>query len=226
MGVHTVHEQVQPLEEEFRIRTHVDKVCSLWPLNLDWDVQIFLHFRFAVFLKIRFVFLSNQHFMISKKVQSNLGPLELVANLATRWRHLPYASRKFCHHMMPHPMFAHFGHQMELFALIANLATCILLQIGTTCIGSKFGHEVAPLALVLKLATRLHQCIATLPWIALLALSVGIELVSSLARVTSVKFQQGVVLTHWHPDPKIGPQVYLGPIKMCWIWIQAAQLDS
>ena len=89
MGVHTVHEQVQPLEEEFRIRTHVDKVCSLWPLNLDWDVQIFLHFRFAVFLKIRFVFLSNQHFMISKKVQSNLGPLELVANLATRWRHLP-----------------------------------------------------------------------------------------------------------------------------------------
>ena len=149
--------------------------------------------------------------MISKKVQSNLGPLELVANLATRWRHLPYASRKFCHHMMPHPMFAHFGHQMELFALIANLATCILLQIGTTCIGSKFGHEVAPLALVLKLATRLHQCIATLPWIALLALSVGIELVSSLARVTSVKFHKGGVGSDGRTS---GPQVYLGPIKM------------
>ena len=126
----------------------------------------------------------------------------------------PSIMGKFCHHMMPHPMFAHFGHQMELFALIANLATCILLQIGTTCIGSKFGHEVAPLALVLKLATRLHQCIATLPWIALLALSVGIELVSSLARVTSVKSSQSLGLSNGHPDPKIGPQVYVGPIKI------------
>ena len=36
-----------------------------------------------------------------------MGSLELVANLATRWHHLQFASRKFCHHMMPHPMFAH-----------------------------------------------------------------------------------------------------------------------
>ena len=85
---------------------------------------------------------------------------------------------------------------------------------------------MAPLALVANLATRwrhLHwfqswppgsvTCIATLPWIALLALSASIELVSSSARVTSVKSQQGVGLTHWHPDPKIGPQVYLGPLK-------------
>ena len=95
---------------------------------------------------------------------------------------------------MPHPLFAHFGHQMELCALIA------------------------PLALLPKLATRLHHCIATLPWIALLALSVSIELISSLARVTSVKSYKrlGVCLfvCDGHPDPKIGPQVYLGPIKM------------
>ena len=38
-------------------------------------------------------------------------------------------------------------------------------------------------------------CIATLPWIALLAISVSIELVSSSARVTSVKFAQGLSLT-------------------------------
>ena len=37
-------------------------------------------------------------------------------------------------------------------------------------------------------------CIATLPGIALLALSVSIDLVSSSARVTSVKFQQGVLV--------------------------------
>ena len=37
-------------------------------------------------------------------------------------------------------------------------------------------------------------CIATLPWIVLLALSVSIELVSSSARVTSVKSQHGIVL--------------------------------
>ena len=46
-----------------------------------------------------------------------------------------------------------------------------------------------------------------------MALSVSIELVSSSARVTSVKSTQGVSLTDGHPDPKIGPQVYLGPIK-------------
>ena len=37
--------------------------------------------------------------------------------------------------------------------------------------------------------------IATLPWIALLELSVSIELVSSSARVTSLKFHKGVGLT-------------------------------
>ena len=38
-------------------------------------------------------------------------------------------------------------------------------------------------------------CIITLPWIALLAISVSIELLSSSARVTSVKSAQGPVLT-------------------------------
>ena len=51
-----------------------------------------------------------------------------------------------------------------------------------------------------------------------MALSVSIELVSSSARVTSVKSQQGVSVSQsvsdGHPDPNIGPQVYLGPIKM------------
>ena len=50
--------------------------------------------------------------------------------------------------------------------------------------------------------------------IALLALSVDIELVSSSARVTSVKSQQGQSVSERHPDPKIRPQVYLGPIKI------------
>ena len=50
--------------------------------------------------------------------------------------------------------------------------------------------------------------------VALLALSVTIELVSSSARVTSVKFQQPLGLTDGHPDPKIGPQVYLGLINI------------
>ena len=58
--------------------------------------------------------------------------------------------------------------------------------------------------------------IATLPWIALLALSVSIELVSSSARVTSVKFQQGVVLTHSLTDIRTqrSDQGHLGPIKI------------
>ena len=49
-------------------------------------------------------------------------------------------------------------------------------------------------------------CIAaTLAQIAQSALSVYTELVSPSARVTSVKSQQGGVLTDGHPDPKIGP---------------------
>ena len=92
--------------------------------------------------------------------------------------------------MMPHPLFAHFDHQMELLALIANAATCI------SC---KLGPQVAQLALVQDLVISWHHlhcfqswppsritCIATLPWIVLL-ISVSIELVSSSARVTSVK---------------------------------------
>ena len=46
-----------------------------------------------------------------------------------------------------------------------------------------------------------------------MALSVSIELVSSSARVTSVKAARGVLLSDRHRDPKIGPQVYLGLIK-------------
>ena len=48
-------------------------------------------------------------------------------------------------------------------------------------------------------------CIATLPWTALLALSVSIELVSSSARVTSVKSTQGLCVSDGHLDTKIGP---------------------
>ena len=47
-----------------------------------------------------------------------------------------------------------------------------------------------------------------------MALSVSIELVSLSARITSVKSHKGVLVTDGHPDPKIGPQVYLGPIKI------------
>ena len=63
LGVMSVLEHVQPLEEEIKIRTHHDKVCSVWPLNLDWDVVVFLNFRFAIFLEIRFVFCLNKHLL-------------------------------------------------------------------------------------------------------------------------------------------------------------------
>ena len=102
---------------------------------------------------------------------------------------------------------------MAPFALVANLTTrwrhLHKLQIwppdGTTCISSKFVHQMALLALALKLTTRLHHCIATLPWIALLAFSVNFELVSSSARVASVKFQKGVGQSGGHLGTKIRP---------------------
>ena len=97
----------------------------------------------------------------------------------------------------------------------------------------KFSHQMAQLGLVQNLVIRwrhLHclqswppgcvTCIAALLWIVLFALSVSIDLVSSSARVTSVKSAKGGrtdrqtdIRTSGHPDPKIGPQVYLGPIK-------------
>ena len=43
--------------------------------------------------------------------------------------------------------------------------------------------------------------------------SVGIELLSASARVTSIKSAKGVGVTDIGPDPKIGPQGHLGPIK-------------
>ena len=56
-------------------------------------------------------------------------------------------------------------------------------------------------------------CITTLPMIALLASSVGIELLSLSARVTSGKSAKGVRRSLRHPDPNIGPQAHLGSIK-------------
>ena len=52
-----------------------------------------------------------------------------------------------------------------------------------------------------------------------MALSVSIELVSLSARVTSAKSTQGVLVSDGHPDPQIGPQVYLGPIKTKYIYV-------
>ena len=112
---------------------------------------------------------------ICSKFYHHLAPLELVANLATRWRHLSFAGRQFCH-MKPRPLFSNIGHHMKILAMIANLFNgwCHLHQLqiwppsGTTCIGSTFSHQVAPLALFPKLATRsrhLH-CYIALAWIA------------------------------------------------------------
>ena len=47
-----------------------------------------------------------------------------------------------------------------------------------------------------------------------MALSVSIKLVSSSARVTSVKSTKGLLVSDGHPDTKIGPQGHLGPIKI------------
>ena len=124
--------------------------------------------------------------------------MALVQNFVISWRHL---------HCFP--------------SWPPDCITCIATK-WRHLLSWKFGKQMAQLGLVQNLVIWWHHlhclqswppgcvtCIATLPWIALLALSVGIELVSSLARVTSVKFQQGVAVSDWHPDPKIGTQVYL-----------------
>ena len=83
-----------------------------------------------------------------------------------------------------------------------------VLSGGFSCISSTLGHQVVLLELVANVATRWHYlqnkfvhqvfwppggatCIATLLRIALLTSPVGIELLSSSARVTSVKSVKG-----------------------------------
>ena len=107
--------------------------------------------------------------------------------------------------MKPRPLFSNIGHHMKILAMIANLFNgwCHLHQLqiwppsGTTCIGSTFSHQVAPLALFPKLATRSRHLHCYIGLDCLLALSVSIELVSSSARVTSVKFQKGLRLSQF-----------------------------
>ena len=62
-------------------------------------------------------------------------------------------------------------------------------------IGSKFGHHVTSLPKFEGSPPGCVTCIAILPWITLLTLSVSIKLVSLSAIVTSVKFQHGLSLT-------------------------------
>ena len=69
---------------------------------------------------------------------------------------------------------------------------------------------MASLELLSKMTTRLNYLYS---YIALLELSVSIKLVASSARVTSVKSHKPLGVTDGQPDPTIGPQVYLGPIK-------------
>ena len=78
---------------------------------------------------------------------------------------------------------SNFGHQIALHALVVDLAN----------IRYKFGHQVLPLALVSILATRWRHLHCHIVWDFPLASSVGIELLSSTARVTSVKSAKGVV---------------------------------
>ena len=122
--------------------------------------------------------------------------LALVPNLATRWRNL---------------------HQSEIWP--PDSATCInfttrwhhLHQLQICCPG--WVTCIATFALDCLLAfnnmTKWHNlhwspgcitCIATLPWIALLTLSISIELVSSSARVNSVKFHKGLSVTDRRTD--------------------------
>ena len=82
---------------------------------------------------------------------------ELVADVATRWHYLHQANS------------CRFGQKLALLT------------------SYKFGHQGVPLALVSILATRWCHFHAIWTRIALLTSAVGIELLSSSARVTSVK---------------------------------------
>ena len=152
-----------------------------------------------------------------------MAPLGSVLNFTITWHHLNWLQiwpldGATCH--LQEDNFAIWS-LIHCFQILATTWRYLQwLQIcstgGATCISCKFGHQVAQLALVQHLVIRwrhLHcfqswplgrvTCIATLPWIALLALSVSIELVSSSGRVASVKFHKRLsqLETDRDPDP-------------------------
>ena len=112
---------------------------------------------------------------ISCKFGDQMAPLALVANLTTRWCHLHYLqiwppdgatciTCKFDHQMVPLALVANlttrWGHlyKLHIIYLATKWHNLNCLQSwppdGATCISCKFGHQMAPLALVANLATR------------------------------------------------------------------------
>ena len=79
------------------------------------------------------------------------------------------------------------------FCLQLFSSTCFFF----TCTSSNCGSQVASLVLVSILATRWRHLHCHIAWDCPLTSSVGIELLSSSARVTSVKSAKPFVLTDW-----------------------------
>ena len=128
-------------------------------------------------------------------------------NLTTSWRHLHYLqiwppdgatciSCKFGH-----------LHWRRIWSLVANLATKFKIWSsgGATCIGSNVvhRHQVGSHAL--------PHCLELPYWHYQLVLSWYLHQQES-HQLSLNKVSQW--RTDGHPDPKIGPQVYLGPIKI------------
>ena len=102
---------------------------SVVPLAMFWDVLVFLNVRFAIFLRIWFVFHSNLHFLICYKS---------VQNLVIVWR--------FLSHCLGMPFWqAHGTFTLQFQIWSWDVITYI------------FGHQMTPLARVAKLATWWHH---------------------------------------------------------------------
>ena len=136
---------------------------------------------------------------ISCKFGHQMALLALVVNLATRWRYLHQL--QICPPGGATCISCKLAHQVAPLALVQNLVIrwrhLHWFQSwpsgGATCRSYKFGHQVASLAL--------PHCLG-LP---IGIISNSIELVSSSARVTSVKFHKGLWVSEsvnqFHQDP-------------------------
>ena len=149
MDVQDVHEHEH---EEIKIRTHVNKICSL--RLLVWDILVFLNFRFAIFLRIWFLFHSNLHFLICYKSVQIWSLSDVSCHIALEClfdKHMAHLHYSF-----------EFGHGMlSLTYLTTRWHHLRELQSwppdGTTRISHKVVHQMAPLALVPNLTTRWRQ---------------------------------------------------------------------
>ena len=134
-GVKDMHEHEH---EEIKIRTHVNKICSLWLAVSDCLFEIFLYFWTS----------DLQYFLESDFYFIQICIFWFVTNRFKIWSLCDVSCHLHCHIALECLLATRWNHLRELKSLPSD---------GTTRISHKVVHQMAPLASVPNLTTSWRQ---------------------------------------------------------------------